>query len=246
MRARILLAVLILAGITGATRADDKAEVKPIDRADLDKRVVVAAYESARLGTKMFNDDKNYEGCFRLYQGTLMALEPMLDHRPKLQATIKQQLNKVKNMKGADGAFELRAALDEIQKEIAPSKEEPKKATMWERLGEEKGVKAFVNKVMNIAVDEPKVMFLRDKKVDRTKLAAAMVALVSANSGGPGKYDAADVKAALGGVKVTDAEYDAHNAIVTEQLKKAMVSDADIAALGKVLEGARKDFVEKK
>ena len=90
MRARILLAVLMLVATGGLARADDK----PIDRAELDKRIVNTVYEVAVLGTNIFNTDKNYEGCYRLYQGTLITLMPMLDHRAKLQATVKLRLER--------------------------------------------------------------------------------------------------------------------------------------------------------
>src|SRR5437016_4200702 len=47
MRTRILLAVVILFGAGGLARAQDK----PLERTDLDKRVVGAVYEAALRGT---------------------------------------------------------------------------------------------------------------------------------------------------------------------------------------------------
>src|SRR5262245_15446717 len=182
MRARIVLAVLILIGAGGLTRADDK----PVDRADLDKRIVMTVYESAVLGTDIFNRGGHAE-CFRLYQGTLMAVHPMLDHRPKLQASVKAHMEKAKGMKAIDGAFELRTALDEIQNEIAPSKA---KKALWDRLGGEKAVRLVVHDFVVAAAKEPKVNFLRDGKVKIDAkgvehLENMLVELISETTGGP-------------------------------------------------------------
>lgn len=260
MRARMLMAVAVLGGAAGLARADGK----PLERAELDKRIVTAVYEAAAMGTEMFNaPNSNYDGCVGLYKGTLMAVVPLLDHWPKLQADTKTRLQQAAKMaKPTDAAFELRAALDEIQNTIAPSKDkdmkkdkepkdkekEPKDkpATLWDRLGGEKGVKALVATSVLVAADDPKVPFLlRDKKVDLTKFQQAMVALISAHAEGPHKFSAIEMKAALGGVVVTGAEFDALKAIMADQLKKAMVADADADAVAKAVEGARGDIVEK-
>src|SRR6478735_1193432 len=138
MRAKILLAAMLLV----ATGTLAGAEEKPVNRADLDKKIVGAVYESAVLGTDLFNKGGHAE-CYRLYQGTLMALVPMLDHRAVLRDKVKMRLDRANKMKPADGAFELRTALDEIQNDIAPPKDKPKDVTkekdvpkattLWER-----------------------------------------------------------------------------------------------------------------
>src|SRR5262245_15311205 len=186
MRARFFGAVLLAAAVgTTLARADDK----PLERADLDKRIVKVVYESALEGTNIFNKG-NYEGCYRLYLGTLTAVEPLLDHRPKLQASVKQKIDKSKTLKPTEGAFELRAALDEIQNEIAPS---PKKAALWTRLGGEENVKAIVNDILTVALEDKKVNFLRDGKFKldakgMDNLRKLFVELISVNTGGPLKY----------------------------------------------------------
>ncbi len=211
----------------------------------MDKRIVATVYEAAVLGTDVYNKGAHGE-CVRLYQGTLLAVVPLLDHRPKLQGMAKQRLERAQKMmaKPADAAFELRTALDEIQNEIAPPK--AKATTLWERLGGEKGVAKAVLTARLAAVE--KAAFLRDKKLDATKFDQAIVAWVSANSEGPAalKYSTADLKAALGGVAVSDAEFDTFTAAMVDQLKNAKLTDAEMAAVGKAWEGARKDFVEKK
>jgi hemoglobin len=252
MRARITLAALALVAAGAVARADDK----PVDRADLDKRIVGAVYESAKLGTDVFNKG-NHEGCYRLYEGTLIALVPMLDHRAVLQGKVNKRLERAAGMKAADAAFELRTALDEIQNEIAPPKDKKgvgssdngKKATLWDRLGGEKAVKAVVHDIVMVVIDDPKVNFTRGKKIDAKALPGveqALVEFISANTGGPLKYDGKNMKDLHKGMMITDAEFDAMVADAVAVLKKHKVPQAEIDELGKIVEGTRKDIVEVK
>src|SRR5262249_22726760 len=109
MRTVLATAFLLLAaGLTNVAAQD-----KPLDRAEIDKRAARAAYDAAGLGTDIFNKG-DHGGCFRLYQGTLMGLLPMLDHQPKLSATVKDKLDKAKGLRATDGAMVLREALDAV------------------------------------------------------------------------------------------------------------------------------------
>jgi hemoglobin len=250
MRTRILLAVAVLFGAAGLTRAQDK----PLERGDLDKRVVTVAYEAAKKGTDIFNAG-NHEGCYRLYQGTLLAVAPLLDHRAKLQATVKERLKRADGMKSADAAFELRAALDEIQNEIAPMKGgEPKKpvaTTLWDRLGGEKAVRVVVDDFVLAAAEDKKVNFLRDGKIKIDakgieNLKQKLVELISATTGGPLKYTGKSMAEVHKGMMITDAEFDALGGVLVATLKKHKVAQADIDELVKIVETTRKDIVEKK
>jgi hemoglobin len=250
MRARIVLAMLVLAAAAGLTPAQDK----PLDRADLDKRIVLTVYESARLGTDIFNKGGHAE-CFRLYQGTVMAVHPLLDHRPKLQASVKGHLDKAAKMDAAKGAFELRAALDEIQNEIAPPKggTDPKdtKKTLWERLGGEKAVRVVVHDVVLAAAEDKAVNFFRDGKVKLDAKGVAhleqmLVEQISEATGGPLKYTGRSMKEVHKGMGITDKEFDALGAILVSVLKKHKVAQADIDELVKIVESTRADIVEKK
>jgi hemoglobin len=246
MRVRILMAALLLTGAAGLARADEK----PIDRTEVDKRVVTVVYETALLGTKIFNDDKNYEGTYRLYQGTLNAVYPMLDHRPKLQTMIKMRLERAAKMKPSDAAFELRACLDEVQKEIAPGKDDvPKKTALWDRLGGEKGVRDVFSKSVLAAGENPKITFVRNKdlKFDAKEFEQKLAEWAASKSGGTvaavGDKKPVDY---LKSLKMTNDEFDALTATVVDQFKKAKVADADIAEFGKSWEELRKEVVAPK
>jgi hemoglobin len=245
MRARVFLAVMVLVGAVGLTRADDK----PLERADLDKRIVGAVYESAVKGTDIFNKG-NHEGCARLYEGTLIALVPLLDHRATVQAKVKTRLANAAKMKPADAAFELRTALDEIQNDIAPPKGGAKK-TLWDRLGGEPAVKKVIHEVVLAAAEDKKVNFLRDGKVKIDAkgiehLERMLVEFVSSATGGPLKYTGKSMKEVHKGMMITDAEFDAMGAILVEKLKKNMVPQPEIDELVKIVESTRKDIVEPK
>src|SRR5207249_3454303 len=114
--------------------------------------------------------------------------------------------------KPTEGAFELRAALDEIQNEIAPS---PKKAALWTRLGGEENVKKIVDDFVATVIEDKKANFLRDGKVKLDAKGVAhlkqmFVELISVNTGGPLKYTGnPDMKKIHAGMKITDSEFDA-------------------------------------
>lgn len=262
MRARITLAAVVLFAAGGLTRAQDR----PLERTELDKRVVGAVYETAVKGTEIFNKG-DYGGCYRLYEGTLMAVAPLLDHRPKLQGVVKERLKRAGQLKtAADAAFELRKALDEIQDDIAPAKDkkiddkekekdkgkEPKPATMWDRLGGEKGVRKVVDDLVAAAADDPKVDFFRggkfkpkdDKAVPHLK--QMLVEMISENTGGPLKYTGKSMAEAHKGMMISDAEFDALGGHLVAALKKNGAAQADIDAIVKVVETTRKAIVEKK
>jgi hemoglobin len=245
MRARILLTVLALVGTGNLVSAQDK----PLERAELDKRIVGVVYDAALKGTDIFNKG-NHDGCYRLYEGALMGIAPMLDHRPKLQATVKARLERATKMKPADAAFELRVGLDEIQNEIAPPKDKkPMATTLWERLGGEPAVKKVVHDFVLAAAEDPKVNFTRGKKIDAKgieHLEKMLVELISEVTGGPLKYSGKSMKDVHKGMAITDAEFDALGAVLVATLKKYKVPQSDIDELVKIVETTRKDIVEKK
>lgn len=240
MWVRILSTILLMVAVGATVRADDK----PIDRAELDKRIVKIVYESALYGTDIFNKGK-YDQCFGLYQGTLMAVMPLLDHRVKLQASVQVKLDKAKTMKATEGAFVLREALDEIQNEIAPG---AKKTTLWDRLGGEANVRKMVQDFLLTAIEDKKANLTKDGKVkvDAKALEQALVEIISVNTGGPLKYAGKDVWPLHGGMKITPGEFDATLAAIETSLKKVKVAEADIKELMAILESARKLVVENK
>ncbi len=138
---------------------------------DLDAQVEKATFQAIAAGVKVDNGG-DAQGCYRIYQGSLTALGPVLAHRPDLQAAVQ------KGLAGAEAggtseqrAFALRAVLDTVRSRVLPTNT----ATLWSRLGGEPAVKALVHDFVVKAANDPRVDFTRG---GRYPLDAAGVALV--------------------------------------------------------------------
>jgi hemoglobin len=209
----------------------------------MDRQARRVAYDVVTLGRELFNGG-NQEGCYRLYEGALMALKPMVAHRPETAKVIDDCLGKAKALRTArERAFALREALDAI---LDGS---PARKPLWDRLGGQKAVEAVVHDFVLAAAPDPKVNFLRDGRfaLDADGLKALerrLVELVSAVSGGPLKYTGRDMRAAHRGMKITDAEFDALAGHLVATLKKYKVPQAEIDELVGIVASTRKDIVE--
>lgn len=218
------------------------AQDKPLERTELDKRAALAAYRAALAGTDIYNSG-DHSGCARLYQGTLEALLPMLDHRPKLTATITEKLTLAKGLRAPQAATALREALDEIMGQGKAT------ATLWDRLGGEKVVRLLVRESGTAAATDPKLNFTRggqykldEKGVDRME--QLLVEHVSAAGGGPLRYTGRDLTTVHKGMKITDAEFDVLMDHLRATLKKHKVADREANELAALVEKTRQQIVE--
>lgn len=250
MRVRFSMALVAVALVVAVSaQAQDR---KAIDVNDLDKKVVKACYDSALLGTDIFNKG-NYEGCYRLYQGTLTALQPILDYRADLAMMVQERLVRSKTMRPWEGAFELRAALDEIQNRIAPvAKSEPKSEikpeTLYERLGGTATLTKMLNSVLLVAIEDKKINLFHGKKLDPKELdnvKSAVLDYISSLTNGPRKYTPAD-KAAFAGLTITSDEYTALLPVIEKTLASNKIDARDVKEFMALLEAQRKDIVEAK
>ena len=236
MHARIAVGlVLVLASSAGA-------QDKPLERTELDKRAALAAYRAALAGTEIYNAG-DHSGCARLYQGTLEALLPMLDHRPKLTATITEKLTVARGLRAPQAATALREALDEIMGQGKAT------TTLWDRLGGEKVVRVLVKESGTAAATDPKLNFTRggqykldEKGVERME--QLLVEYVSAAGGGPLKYTGRDFTTVHKGMKITDAEFDVLMDHLRATLKKHKISEREARELAAIVEKTRKEIVE--
>jgi hemoglobin len=129
--------------------------------------------------------------------------------------------------------------------------EPPKAATLWDRLGGEKGVAKVVDDLCDVASKDPKVDFTRGgryqpTKDDLAKFKKEMVDWVSSKTGGPFQYTGENMKKAHQGMKITDAQFDALAADLKSVLEKNGVKGEDERAVLQAVEATRKDIVEKK
>lgn len=78
-------AVVLSLLIGSAALADDKTAY--------DKAVSDSLREVHHVGRELFNNSKDFGGTYRVYQGALLAVKPLLGHRPEVQKGIEAGLN---------------------------------------------------------------------------------------------------------------------------------------------------------
>ncbi len=120
MRIRRILVLGVLALIVhGATWAQP-----PADKTELDQRIYRALRDVINAGARLYNRPSNdHNGCYRLYEGSLMTLRPLLEHRPNLQKAIDDAFaGAERETSVAERAFILRTAIDRIREETGGKK----------------------------------------------------------------------------------------------------------------------------
>jgi hemoglobin len=252
---RLLAALTLCVVVTGigwgAARADDPkpsdpkpADAKPAARTEADKRVAKGAVEVIGLGSDLYNRG-NHEGCYRVYQGGLVALLPALDHRPKLAELVRDKLDKSKGMRPAEAAFAMREALDAVVAEAGGLKK-----VLWDRLGGEDGVRAVVREFLATAGKDSKVNLDRNGNYPLTKDRAErverlLIEQISSVTGGPLKYTGRDMKNTHAGMKITEEEFAAAAGHLVAALKKLNVPQAEADDLLAIIATTKNDIVGK-
>ena len=89
-----MVAGVLIVGAGKVAPAQDQSAAAPLDRKVLDQRVYDLLKEIINTGADLYNGvpqrglGSNPQACYHLYQGALITLAPLLDHRPSLQRTI--------------------------------------------------------------------------------------------------------------------------------------------------------------
>jgi truncated hemoglobin YjbI len=238
----VLSALPTLHGGARAEGGDDKS---------LDKSLDAALRDVINQGAAMFNNQADFAGCYRLYEGALMAVRPALGKYPELQKAIDRAIKEANALSRMhDRAHALRKVLDEVRANLNPGSVPPPK-NLWDNLGGEAGVTKVVNELMLAASMDPKVNFDRNGKypLDKQKaaqLAKSLVDFISQATGGPYKYTGLNMKDAHQGMGITDAEFDALGGHIKKILEKNAVKAADLKTIMGAIEGLRKNIVEPK
>ncbi len=223
-----------------------------LDSRDLDARLLKGVADAINSGAALYNKDRDYVGCFRLYEGALKALYPVLDHRPGLQTAINRAMERAALQRTpAEQAHALRLALDEIYESLKVTKAVtvPGKVTpvptmvagqsVYDRMGGEYvrllGAEFFQRLMEDERLNVDKKNLTNGQK-DRMKQ-AVMNYLVAA-TGGLGKSEGRSLRSIFREMKWTDAEH----RIVIEDLKASMgrwkVAPEDQRALIAIAESA--------
>jgi hypothetical protein len=101
---------LLVVVLAGPVAAQDKKPFEKHDASALNN----ALRDVINTGAKMFNDQGDHAGCYRLYQGSLLTVRPFL--APDMQKRVDDGLAAAEKLPFfADRAFELRKVLDDIR-----------------------------------------------------------------------------------------------------------------------------------
>lgn len=68
---------------------------KTIEVSQLDRMVIESLRDVHNRGAALYNDGKDYPGCFHTYDGAIRTIHPLLAHRPAIQKRIDAQLAKL-------------------------------------------------------------------------------------------------------------------------------------------------------
>lgn len=262
----VLLAAVVLAVAAGGAEVN-KAANGPLDRAALDATIHKTLREIINQGADLYNGGDT-AGCYRLYEGALLTLRPLLDHHPDLQTTINNGVRDARQTtEQLERAFILRRVIDQIRTTVNPAatarknpepiqNPEPikiptKSVTLWDRLGGEEGVAKVVEEVLDAAVADPKVNFLRDGKLKldepaRDGLKKKIVEQISSATGGPYRYKGKTMKATHAGMGITEDQFDAFSDHFKKALARNGAKPDDVELVLAFIGGTRRDIVAPK
>jgi hypothetical protein len=107
------LAVLVVLTAACSLRAD---EPKLPDAKAFDKLVVDTLRDVHNKGADLYNTKKEFEGTYRMYQGALLAVKPLLGHRPAAQKIIDDGFAAAeKEANVAQKAFKMHEAIEAVR-----------------------------------------------------------------------------------------------------------------------------------
>jgi hemoglobin len=267
----MLVAVLQIALFASRAQAQD---TKQLDQRifDLLKEIINTGADVYNANTEdrdVYTRENNRAGCYRLYQGSLLTLRPLLGHHPDLQKTIDNSFAKAaKQASMAERAFTLRDALDEIRRVLKPGGEEKtaggsvstdtgspgSSATLWSRLGGEAKVTKIIDDLLTRVKADPKVDFYRGGTYKPTDLEFKtmrdrFVDYISAVTKGPRAYRGVgnrSMESIHRGMGITDAQFTAMMDDFRQVLAANDVKSAESQELLQIIESTRKDIVAAK
>lgn len=260
-----LVAVACVLATAGAGRATDEKTAGPMDGKALDTTLYNTLRDVINRGAALYNSG-DQAGCYRIYEGALMAVRPLLAHHPDLQKAVTDGLTSAEqDPMLSRRAFALRSVLDRVRDEINPrgkaaagapapgtgTAPKPAARTAWERMGGLQGVRKVVDDLADAVTKDPKVDFSRDGKfkptaAEVTHMKQMIVAQISSATGGPLAYEGKSMVEIHKGMGITNAQFDAFVRDFREVLRKNHVDAKDADDLVSKVEATRKEIVQPK
>lgn len=122
MHGRMFAASLLAALVAGTAVAADGPKLPEV--AAFDKLVVDSLREVHNRGADLYNTSRDFEGSYRMYQGGLLAVKPLLAHRPAAQKLIDEGVEAAdKEPTPARRAFKLHETIEAVRKSIKDANE---------------------------------------------------------------------------------------------------------------------------
>ena len=143
------LAALLLVVLPATLRAQ---ESKLPDAKAFDKLVVDTLRDVHNRGADLYNTKKEFEGTYRMYEGALVTVRPLLAHRPAAQKMIDDGLAAAeKETSAAQKAFRLHEAIEAVRTHLKsdPGKKPEDKKPVEKKPVEKKPKKADDKKPKN-------------------------------------------------------------------------------------------------
>jgi hemoglobin len=168
----------------------------PRDASVLDRQLSDALRDMHNKAADLFNGAKDYNGAYRMFQGGLYVVRPMLNHRPDVQAILDQGLQEADRVASLpDRAMRLHKTIEDIRAKLRPGGDakpadktgptpaptppsNPPNSTppppiapekLWTRLGGEARVKQVVDDFFTMVLFDPKIDFSRGGKFKFTQ-----------------------------------------------------------------------------
>lgn len=216
------LASLVLFAGTAAFAADPPAA---IETKAIDKAIVATLRDIHDRGADLYNLTKDYPAAYRLYEGSLLTVKPLLAHRPDVQKTIEESLAAAgKDADPARKAFILHEAIEKARAELKSAAPMPKppvdlkpkdpmpKAKEPAPMPKAKADTATVSGTLTVKgkpLAEGTVTFVSlDQKAPKVASAAAKDGSFTLKDLPPGKYAVAVTSATVGAVPAKFATTD--------------------------------------
>jgi hypothetical protein len=128
MPSRKLGAIALAVALAATAPAADEPKLPTVNA--FDKLVVDSLRDVHNRGADLYNTSKDFTGAFRLYQGALEAVRPLLAHRPEAQKIIETGLAAAdKEVDAARKAFVLHETIESVRKNLKTAGAPPKPDT---------------------------------------------------------------------------------------------------------------------
>lgn len=125
--ARLFAASLALLLLIGALGFAEREAAPPDSPKTFEATLHATLRGVIDAGADLYNDGGDPAACYRLYEGSLRTIGPLLHTRPELQKAITRALASAEqNPLTWQRAFILRGALDKVRKEINPGRGDEK------------------------------------------------------------------------------------------------------------------------